>query len=200
MHFTTWVLDRLPFIYGPVMKLLLRRVPSLRRRVVEFASLRKGEKVLEVGCGKGDLSILMATQGVNVTGIDLSQNLLKNASKRARKLGLDINFKQADITDLPFEDSCFDVVISTLTFHYLSEEEKELALKEIFRVLKPGGRFVAAEFGGKLDWLQKSLSQFGGLKDEFLKKNGFRIEEEKKLPSAGIVLRRMRPLKGKLED
>lgn len=121
-----------------------------RRKQIGMVDLRKGEKVLEVGCGTAPLSILAkqvtGETGI-VEGIDLAPKMVAKAQDKARASHLEIGFRCASIDALPYSDECFDAVISSLMFHHLPIEIKKRGLEEVYRVLKGGGRFFLCDFG-----------------------------------------------------
>lgn len=111
--------------------------------------LAAGEHVLDVGCGTGSLSILtrMAVGDTGqVCGIDIAPKMIRKAQEKAGRFKLDIDFRCASITGLPFPDERFDVVSSSLMFHHLPVPIKREGLKEIHRVMKENGRFFLADF------------------------------------------------------
>jgi SAM-dependent methyltransferase len=106
----------------------------------------KGEKILDVGCGFGRLTLDIAKQnpGSEVFGIDIFDALTGQARMNAEVLGIkNVEFKTASVYDLPFEDASFETVSSFFMLHHLDEIPK--GLKEIRSVLQKGGRFVAVE-------------------------------------------------------
>jgi len=120
-----------------------------RRSQIEMIQLKPGERVLEVGCGTGVLSILaklaVGDEGT-VDGIDLAPRMIAQAQSKTKNMGLEINFQTASIDELPFPNDGFDVVISSLMFHHLPLEIKRLGLIEIKRVLESKGRFFLSDF------------------------------------------------------
>ncbi len=121
-----------------------------RRKQIGMLNLRKGEKVLEVGCGTAPLSILakrMTGETGIVEGIDLASKMVAKAQGKARASNLEIGFRCASIDALPYPDESFDVVISSFMFHHLPVEIKKRGLEEVYRVLKRGGRFFLSDFG-----------------------------------------------------
>ena len=120
-----------------------------RRNQIELLNLREGERVLEVGCGTGVLSLLakmIVGDGGAVEAIDIAPKMVARARQKAEKAGLLINFSVASIDELPYGDGIFDAVISSLMFHHLPLRIKERGLEEVYRVLKPGGRLLLCDF------------------------------------------------------
>jgi ubiquinone/menaquinone biosynthesis C-methylase UbiE len=120
-----------------------------RRRQIELAGIKEGERVLEVGCGTGSLSILAKLavgESGRVEGTDIAPRMIERAQDKARRYGLDITFKVASIDDLPYEAESFDMVISSMMFHHLPVEVKRKGLREVHRILKKGGRLYLADF------------------------------------------------------
>jgi ubiquinone/menaquinone biosynthesis C-methylase UbiE len=120
-----------------------------REKLLSLASLRRGELVLDVGCGTGSLAILAREQvgpGSAVRGIDASPEMIARARAKARRAGVEVEFRQAPAQALPFPDAQFDVVLSTLMFHHLPRSARAQLASEVCRVLKPGGRFLVVDF------------------------------------------------------
>ena len=130
------------------------REPGIRRMTIELAGIKEGERVLDVGCGTGTLTIAARRQAGptgEVHGIDPSAEMIAVASEKAAKAGVDAQFQTAVMEKLPFPDGHFDLVLSSLMLHHLPADVKRAGFAEVNRVLKPGGRFLAvdlAESGG----------------------------------------------------
>jgi len=107
-------------------------------RLVHFTGVNKGDRVLDVGAGAGSSAIAAARRGGTVTALDLSPELLEVAQQNAEIAGVKFETKQADAHQLPFEANSFDVVISA--FGHMVMPDGEGVLREMLRVLKPGGR------------------------------------------------------------
>jgi len=109
--------------------------------------IKKGETVLDVGCGAGVDTIfaaIMAGPEGRVVGIDLTPEMLERAKENSRKTSLEnVSFQEGSAEDLPFPEASFDVVISNGVFNLVPDKLK--ALKEVCRVLKPNGRLMIAD-------------------------------------------------------
>jgi SAM-dependent methyltransferase len=109
--------------------------------------IREGDAVLDVGCGGGVdtmVAAMMAGPAGKAVGIDLIPEMLERAEHNLAKSGLtNVTFRQASGESLPFPDASFDVVISNGVFNLIPDKQK--ALQEALRVLKPGGRFMIAD-------------------------------------------------------
>jgi ubiquinone/menaquinone biosynthesis C-methylase UbiE len=131
--------------------LTLGREGALREGMLHLAHLRPGESVLDVGCGTGTLAIAakrqVGTTGT-VYGVDASPEMTARAEKKARKAGVEVIFKKAFVQKLPFPDAQFDVVLTTVMLHHLPRPARQELAIEMRRVLKPGGRVLAIDFGG----------------------------------------------------
>lgn len=129
--------------------LTLGRESALREKALRLAGLSPGEAVLDIGCGTGTLAIAakrrVGDEGL-VSGVDASPAMYARAVKKARKAGLEIDFRNALAEGLPFPNAHFDVVLSTLMLHHLPGNTRIECAREIRRVLKPGGRVLAIDF------------------------------------------------------
>jgi len=119
------------------------------RRTVERLRLTPGTRVLDVCCGSGASAIPAAeTVGPNgsVVGVDLAENLLELARTKAKKRGLDnIQFQSGDLTQLPFDENSFDVVVCVFGIFFVPD--MHAALRELKRVARPGGRVAVTTWG-----------------------------------------------------
>jgi len=113
---------------------------SIFRNELEALAQRwqKG-KLLNLGCAHGP-DFLPFNQGFDLYGVDFSTEMLKFARKYSQKFNFTVNLMVADVRQLPFQDEAFDWAISVATYHHImGKEEKQTALNELRRVLKPGG-------------------------------------------------------------
>ena len=114
--------------------------------MMKAAEIKSTDKVLDAGCGVGGSSIFMATSiGCNVTGISLSEKQIAQATGNAAKKNVSdsVNFLKMDYCRTSFPDESFDVVWGCESICYA--DDKELFVKEAYRLLKPGGRLVVAD-------------------------------------------------------
>ncbi|MDE1941646.1 MAG: class I SAM-dependent methyltransferase [Betaproteobacteria bacterium] len=99
-----------------------------------------GERVLDVACGAGQLSLPAARAGAAVTAVDIAPNLIEQAKARAHLEGLAIRFEEGDAECLPYEDASFDLVFSLIGAMFAPQPERTAA--ELIRLCRPGGRIV----------------------------------------------------------
>ena len=135
-------------VYDPLSRLL--GVGRFHRRLLEQADISPGSRVLEVGCGTGNLAILAKRlhPSAEVIGIDPDPKALVRARRKAQRRGVLVRFDLAYSEQLPFPDASFDTVLSALMLHHLGSQAKVPALREIRRVLMPGGSLHLADFDG----------------------------------------------------
>jgi len=107
-------------------------------------------RVLDVGCGDGDLALALVQAGATVTGIDADPRMLDAARRRFEMAGVDVRLVRSDVLSLPFEDACFDAVTAVTVLCFVHEADRAVA--EMTRVLKPGGRLVIGELGRWSFW------------------------------------------------
>ena len=140
--------DRLLTLYDPLQRLL--GMESVHRQLVDQARIQPDQRILEIGCGTGNLAILIKRlhPGAEVVGIDPDPKALARAQRKARRKTLNVRLDRGFAEELPYSDASFDRVVSALMFHHLGPEEKEKTLEEARRVLKPGGSLHLVDFGG----------------------------------------------------
>jgi ubiquinone/menaquinone biosynthesis methyltransferase len=119
-----------------------------KRKLIELLAPDPSEVALDIACGTGDIAFALAQQltaGL-VIGLDITQNMLNIAESKRRLCRFDkVCFNRADIMRMPFADQTFDCV--TAGYALRNIPDIEVALAEILRVLKPGGRFLSLDFG-----------------------------------------------------
>ncbi|MBX2877781.1 MAG: class I SAM-dependent methyltransferase [Saprospiraceae bacterium] len=107
------------------------------------------KRVLEIGCGKGRLSLELAKQAEAVTGIDLSNEMLKIARSRSQRVN-NIRFEQTDYLQKDYPPAYFDAIVSVATLHHM---DLPAALKRVKSDLKPGGKFLVIDLYEEKGWI-----------------------------------------------
>lgn len=143
-------------MYDPCARLLFGRA---FRRIAETIPVARDMRVLDVGCGPGNLLIALSEKEpfLHLTGLDIDPEILAVAKKK-RRMSKAVQFLEANATKIPIADGQMDIVVSSLAFHHLSTEQKQEALREIYRVLKPGGMFWLFDFLPARTWFARLLS------------------------------------------
>lgn len=170
-------------LYDPLLKWIMRE-ETFKRRLVQRANIQPNMSVLDLGCGTGTLTLMLkrAHPDVNITGMDGDEDVLKIARDKSR--GMDIQWDKGLASSLPYPDSTFDRVVTSLVIHHLVTEDKRQAFKEIFRVLKPRGELYVLDFGAPhspltrfmityMRRLEETADNFDGLIPRFVTEAGF---------------------------
>ena len=121
-----------------------KHIETVAEEFVGRLDIRPGMKVLDVACGSGNLAVIAAQNGAAVTGIDIADNLVEAAKKRADDLGLEIRFEQGDAEAMPYADDSFDLVMTM--FGAMFAPRPDVAASELIRVTKPGGTIAMANW------------------------------------------------------
>ena len=136
----------------PAYDFLIRlTMPELRfkEELIDAAAIDRGQRVLDVGCGTGTMLLMIAQRhpDASLAGVDPDPRVLERAQRKIAQAGRAIALREASATALPYADESFDVVLSSLVFHHLTCCEKLQAMREIHRVLAPGGELHLGDFG-----------------------------------------------------
>lgn len=128
---------------------MLGKAGEMWRLGAELAKVRPGDKVLDIGCGTGPLAraVKAICPASEVTGVEPSRKALDIARRRAEEEGLRIEYTPGFIEKIPYPDNFFDVAVSCMVLHHLPPELKVTGLKEVLRVLKPGGHIMMIDVG-----------------------------------------------------
>ncbi|RED76009.1 class I SAM-dependent methyltransferase [Cohnella phaseoli] len=142
--------------YDPILRWTMRE-STFKNKLVRQIQVGPGQRVLDLGCGTGTLTLLLkqAYPKAEVTGLDIDPKVLRAAEKKAENMGIDIMFHQGMSFELPYPDHSFDRVVTSLMFHHLTFENKLRTLNEAFRILKPQGELHIADWGKAQNWLMR---------------------------------------------
>lgn len=145
----------------PMYDLLTKQtgIDRARSALLQQAELRPGQQVLDVGCGTGTLAVMLKRQHpeIEVIGLDPDPKALALARRKAQRAGVSPLFDQGFSDALEYAADSFDHVFSSFMLHHLQSDQKEETLREIRRVLKPGGYLHLLDFRG-LESATSSLS------------------------------------------
>ena len=170
-------------LYDPLLKWVMRE-ETFKRKLLDQAEIQPGMKVLDLGCGTGTLTLMLkqAYPNASVTGIDGDPQVLAIAREKAR--GVNIQWDQGLASSLPYPDSAFDRIVTSLVIHHLTQDDKRRAFKEMYRVLKPHGALHVLDFGaphsllasfmtGYMRRFEETADNFDGLISHFIMEAGF---------------------------
>jgi ubiquinone/menaquinone biosynthesis C-methylase UbiE len=147
------------FYDSAVSLVSLGKEQDIRAMTIELASLQPGERVLDVGCGTGSLTLAAKKQvGITgqVVGIDASPEMIEIAQRKASQSSMNVTFQLGLIEDIPYPNQTFDLVLSSMMFHHLPEDDlKRQAIEQMYRVLKPGGYLVIVDVEPPNNWLHR---------------------------------------------
>jgi len=177
--------DWLTPVYDPVLRRMMPE-STLKQRLITQAQIVAGQRVLDLGAGTGTLTIMVkqACPGADVVGLDGDPRVLATARDKAAAAGVAISFDRGLATVLPYDEARFDRVLSSLMLHHLTTADKVLALRETWRVLRPGGELHVLDFGpphNALAWLlslvfrrlERTADVIGGRLPALFKQAGF---------------------------
>ncbi len=132
--------DRIAPVYDVMNRVMTGGLDLRWRRLTAAAAVRPGDRVLDAACGTGDLALADLRAGAgSVIGLDFSPRMLERAARKAGS----IDWVEGDLLALPFEDGAFDS--ATIGFGIRNVADLELGLRELRRVLRPGGRLAILE-------------------------------------------------------
>jgi len=175
-------------LYDPLLKWVMRE-ETFKRKLVQQANIQPQMKVLDLGCGTGTLTLMLkrAHPEAQITGLDGDPQVLEIARDKTR--GVDIQWDKGLASSLPYPDSTFDRVVTSLVVHHLITDDKRRAFQEIHRVLKPHGELQVLDFGAPhssltrfmttyMRRLEEAADNFDGMIPRFVTEAGFRSVNE----------------------
>lgn len=170
-------------LYDPLLKWVMRE-ETFKRKLVQQANIQPQMKVLDLGCGTGTLTLMLkhAYPEAQITGLDGDPEVLDIAKDKTR--GADIQWDEGLASSLPYPDSTFDRVVTSLVIHHLITDDKRRAFQEIHRVLKPRGELHVLDFGAPhssltrfmttyMRRLEEAADNFDGMIPRFVTEAGF---------------------------
>jgi ubiquinone/menaquinone biosynthesis C-methylase UbiE len=176
--------------YDPLVELTLPD-RKLKSCLLQQARILPGEMVLDVGCGTATLALLAKQMHPETTviGLDVDLRILKIARRKALDLGVEIILHEGEASRLPYPNHCIDRLLSSFLFHHLDTENKQHAVTEAFRVLRPGGELHVLDFGKPhniyslvvsyvLRWTEEMADNVHGRLPEMFRDAGFVAVEE----------------------
>lgn len=171
--------------YDPMMRWLFPE-SGIKAALIAQTHIQSGQTVLDMGCGTGTLTLLIkqTEPGATIYGLDMDLQALNIAREKIEKAEQNVILQQGSATCLPYPDESFDRVFASLMLHHLTREDKQQALREAFRVLKPGGELHVADFGALHDagmwliswfvrWFEEIHDHMLGLLPVFMADAGF---------------------------
>ena len=150
--------DSLLRFYDPLTRLL--GADRVRSRLLDAAGVAADQQVLDLGCGTGAVSLLLAKRepGARIVGLDPDDKALARATQKARAAGANIEWRQGYAGRAPFPAHSFDHVVSSLMIHHLSSDDKRAAFRDVKRLLRPGAAFHLLDFGPPKSAFERALT------------------------------------------
>ena len=187
--------------YDPVVAMSTRE-KVFRGRLLEQAEINPGDRILDLGCGTGTFAVMLKARypTASVTGLDGDPDILIQAGNKISATGVDVALDESMSYSTPYSGGEFNTVFSSLFFHHLKSVDKVRTIREVYRVLEPGGSFHVCDWGRPsnsvsrvmflcvqlLDGLEVTRDNIEGRLPSFIKGAGF--EEVSQLGHLETVL------------
>jgi ubiquinone/menaquinone biosynthesis C-methylase UbiE len=157
-------------LYDPFTRLI--GAEAAHRQLADEADLAPAQRALEIGCGTGNLALLIKRRYPRLTmaGLDPDPKALARAARKAERAGLALQLDRGFADQLPYPDASFDRVLSSLMFHHLDADQRAASLREVLRVLRPGGTLHLMDLSGDghhLHGLTRIARRRDALKENF---------------------------------
>jgi ubiquinone/menaquinone biosynthesis C-methylase UbiE len=182
--------DWLTPLYDPLLRWVMHE-ETIKRQLIRQADIQPGQQVLDLGCGTATLTILIkqSIPEAEVVGLDGDPKVLEIARSKAARAGVNLVLDQGMAYQLLYPDGSFDRILSSLVLHHLASDDKRKTMREVYRVLRPGGEFHVLDFGkphslygSLLSPVMKRLEQASdnvrGLLPVMMREAGFELVEE----------------------
>lgn len=160
-------------LYDPLLRYVMRE-DVFKQRLIQRMALSQGQRILDIGCGTGTLTLMMqqAEPSASITGLDGDERVLSIARHKAAQAGIhSIIWQPGLVYNLPYPDASFNLVVASMMLHHLTRQHRLETFKEVKRILKPDGSFWIADFGPAHSLLMKVvtvwMSRFEETKDHF---------------------------------
>lgn len=121
-----------------------------KREIWKWLQPKRGQTIIDVGCGTGNYTVALAKEGIAVVGVDISRAMLERALEKVK--GMPVYLIESDAEQLPLKNDIFDAAICVTALEFVTDPAA--ALKEMHRVVKPGGKIVAGFIAGEGPWAQ----------------------------------------------
>ena len=140
--------DWLTPLYDPLQRWVMRE-DQFKSHLIRQAQIEPGDRVLDLGCGTATLTLLIKQihPQSEVVGLDGDPRILAIARAKAANAGVEISLDHGMAFEMPYPDEAFDRVLSNLVLHHLTTENKQRALREVVRILRPSGELHVVDFG-----------------------------------------------------
>lgn len=173
----------------------------IHQEMITLAGLRAGHRVLDVGCGTGNLlrSTGKRHPDVDLVGLDPDPRALARAGRKVRRAGLAVRLDRGFAQELPYPDNSFDRVLSSLMLHHLDSASKDALLAEVHRVLRPDGLLVLADVvldehghGHGTGWGRRRIGPRGRMREQLHDNVGHAVSQ--RIAAAGFTVEPTRPM------